>query len=173
MKRVLKNFGTMALIGVLCVAFGTMAQAQTVINGKSAVGTWKTIDDETGDPKSHIQISESGGTYSGKIIKLLKIAPDVAKQSKVGAAGGYSDLTCTTCPAAHGKDQKMIGLKMLWGMKKEGNNRYAQGEIMDPKKGKVYTCTMWLDDSDSSGNTLKVRGWWGFFYRTQTWHRVN
>lgn len=172
MKRVLKNFSQLALVGILMVAFGTMAQAQSVINGKSAVGTWKTIDDETGDPKSHIVISESGGTYSGKIIKLLKVAPEVAAKSKVGAAGGYSDLTCTSCPDAHGKGEKMIGLKMMWGMKKK-SDKYADGEIMDPKKGKVYTCTMWLDEDDSSGNTLKVRGWWGWFYRTQTWHRVN
>jgi uncharacterized protein (DUF2147 family) len=35
---------------------------------------------------------------------------------------------------------------------------------MDPKKGTVYDCKMWIED----GN-LQVRGYIAFFFRTQTW----
>ena len=59
-------------------------------------------------------------------------------------------------------------IQRVTGMKKE-NNRYAQGKILDPKKGKLYSCTMWMKNKD----TLKVRGWLGPFYRTQTWYRVD
>ena len=31
------------------------------------VGLWKTIDDETGRPKSLVRISDAGGTLSGRI----------------------------------------------------------------------------------------------------------
>ena len=48
------------------------------------------------------------------------------------------------------------------------NNEWKGGKIYDPQKGKTYTCTMWLTDN----NTLKVRGYWGLFYQTQTWIRT-
>jgi uncharacterized protein (DUF2147 family) len=47
---------------------------------------------------------------------------------------------------------------------------YEKGSICDPKNGKVYTCEMWLKPGDP--NTLVVRGYWGFIYRTQNWVRV-
>ena len=36
--------------------------------------------------------------------------------------------------------------------------------IMDPKKGTVYDCKLWIE-----GGNLKVRGYVLFIYRTQTW----
>ena len=45
---------------------------------------------------------------------------------------------------------------------------YEGGEILDPKKGKIYKCKIWLENG-----VLKVRGYWGFIYRTQTWYPVN
>ena len=40
---------------------------------------------------------------------------------------------------------------------------YQQG---DKVNGKTYKCTIWLE-----GNNLKVRGYLGIFYETQTWKR--
>ena len=37
---------------------------------------------------------------------------------------------------------------------------------MDPEDGKVYKAEMWLDQG-----RLKVRGYLGLLYRTQTWVR--
>ena len=34
------------------------------------VGKWRTIDDATKKPKAIIQITESGGIYSGRIVAL-------------------------------------------------------------------------------------------------------
>ena len=71
------------------------------------------------------------------------------------------------CPGDR-KGKKVVGMIIVNDMVKE-SNRYASGKILDPKKGKEYGCTMWLTDK----NTLKVRGWWGMLYRTQTWYRVD
>jgi uncharacterized protein (DUF2147 family) len=140
--------------------------AQTSVNGKTALGVWKTVDDETGRVKSHVEIYKSGNKYEAKIVQLLD------KQTlKDSGEKSFADIKCTKCPAEHGKGQTMHGLKMIWDMEKE-SDKWAGGKIMDPKKGKIYTCTFWMDDEDSSGDTLKVRGWVGFFYRTQTWYRV-
>lgn len=130
--------------------------AQTSFDGKTCIGTWKTIDDESGKARSHVEIREEGGKYYGKIVKLLNRTADEDQ-----------DPICDVCPGDR-KGKKVVGMTIVTGMAKE-SNRYGSGKILDPKKGKEYECTMWLTDK----NTLKVRGWWGMFYRTQTWYRVD
>ena len=55
---------------------------------------------------------------------------------------------------------------IMQGLEKKGAD-YSGGNILDPKNGKVYTCKLWLEKGE-----LKVRGYVGIFFRTQTWHRV-
>jgi uncharacterized protein (DUF2147 family) len=43
-------------------------------------------------------------------------------------------------------------------------NKYTNGEILDPKKGKVYDCDLWRE-----GGKLIVRGKIAFLGRNQTW----
>ena len=44
------------------------------LSGQSVLGVWKTIDDNTKDPKSHVKIYEKGGKVYGKVVKLLPTA---------------------------------------------------------------------------------------------------
>ena len=148
------QFGTFVF---LLAFFAQTAAAQTSISGKTCVGTWKTIDDETGKARSHVRIYEAtDGKFYGKIEQLLNRTADEDK-----------DPNCDVCPGDR-KGKKVIGMTIVRGMVKE-SNRYSQGFILDPKKGKEYDCTLWLSEKD----TLKVRGWWGPVYRTQTWYRTN
>ena len=140
--------------------------AQTSVSGKDCTGIWKTIDDEDGKTKSHVEVYEKDGRYFARVIKLLD--PQILKDNNKER---YEDVVCKECPANRGKNKPLLGLQMLWDMKKL-SDKYGEGEIMDPKTGKIYDCTLWLDESDPKGNTLKVRGWLLFFYRTQTWYRV-
>ena len=48
-------------------------------------------------------------------------------------------------------------------MRKKGD-KYEGGKIYNPKNGKTYKCSIWLE-----GNNLKVRGYVAMFYETQTW----
>jgi uncharacterized protein (DUF2147 family) len=57
-------------------------------------------------------------------------------------------------------------MEILQKMKKAGDE-YSEGNILDPENGKIYRCKLWLENGD-----LKVRGYWGPFFRTQTWKRV-
>jgi uncharacterized protein (DUF2147 family) len=163
MKKITNLLG---LLMVVCL-FTTATTAQVSVNGKDCLGVWKTVDDETGRTKSHVEIFKKGNNYHAKIIKLLD--PQTLKDS---GEKRFEDIKCDKCPSDHGKDQSMIGLEMVWDMYKS-SDKWKGGSIMDPKKGKVYTCTMWMDDSDAKGNTLMVRGWVAMFYRTQTWYRIN
>lgn len=139
--------------------------AQISINGKDCIGTWKTIDDETGVTKSTVKIYKKGALYFGEVIEILD--PDALTDS---GEDRYEDILCDECPEDHGKDQPMMGLEIIWDME-EGADKLSGGKIMDPENGKIYTCTIWLDKDDQKGNTLKVRGWLAFFFRTQTWYR--
>ena len=49
------------------------------------------------------------------------------------------------------------------GYRKKGD-KYTNGEILDPKKGKVYDCDLWRE-----GDKLIVRGKIAFLGRNQTW----
>jgi uncharacterized protein (DUF2147 family) len=164
MKRIAHLF---SIVAVGCLLFmSSSASAQTSVNGKDCIGTWKTVDDETGRTKSHVQVFKKGDKYHAKIIQLLD-----EQTLKDSGEKRFEDIKCTKCPSAHGKGQLMYGLEIIWDMDK-ASDKWSGGSIMDPKKGKVYTCTMWMDESDSSGDQLMIRGWVGFFYRTQTWYRV-
>jgi len=134
-------------LGLFFVSFGLSAQSVT--------GKWKTIDDETNKPKSIVEIYEKDGKMYGKIVELFRGADE------------DQDPICEKCKD-HRKGQKIIGMNIVSDMKKDGDE-YSGGEIMDPANGKTYTCKFWLEDA----KTLKVRGYWGFIYRTQTWHKAD
>lgn len=120
----------------------------------SIIGKWKTIDDETGKTKSIVEIYEKNGKFFGKVVKLFRNTNE------------DQDPVCEKC-SDYRKDQKILGMLVITNLKKEGEE-YKDGEILDPKKGKIYRCKIWLEDGK-----LKVRGYWGFLYRTQTWYKEN
>ncbi len=135
---------TLTLIGLFA---GCLAFAQEKI-----VGKWKTIDDETNKPKSIVEITEKNGVFSGKIIKLFR-GPEEDQ-----------DPVCEECDPEDGRYmKKIIGMEILRDMKKSGSE-YSEGTILDPNNGKIYKCKIWLE-----GNNLMLRGYWGPFFRTQTW----
>ena len=120
----------------------------------SVIGKWKTIDDETGKPKSIVEIYERSGKIYGKVVDIL----DAEKKKNL----------CTKCPGED-KNKPVMGLVIIKGLKKDGNE-YNAGKILDPVTGKMYKCFLALEGR----NQLKVRGFIGIslFGRTQTWHRV-
>ena len=123
------------------------------VNGQSAVGTWKTVDDNTGEAKSHIEIYEDNGVLYGKVTSLL-LKP--------------ADTICEACKGDK-KDQPLIGMILLQDLVAE-KDYWSGGTIMDPENGKSYKCKISLDGPDK----LKVRGYIGIeaLGRSQYWHRV-
>lgn len=122
---------------------------------QDVTGKWKTIDDETGEAKSVVEIYKQDGKIYGKVIEIF----DATKR----------DLTCIECSGSD-KDKPILGLVIIKGLEKDGDE-YNDGTITDPNNGKVYKCYIELDGA----NTLNVRGYIGFSLlgRTQTWTRVN
>ena len=77
------------------------------INAQNILGKWKTIDDETGKVKSHVEIYKQGEKYFGKIIKLT----NPKKQNSV----------CTECKGDN-KGKKIDGMVIINNLKKDGGD---------------------------------------------------
>ncbi len=124
-------------------------------NSQTVVGTWKTIDDSTGEVKSHVQVYQKGDKYYGKVLKVLaKDAPEKP--------------LCVACEGTL-KDAPIEGLVIMRDLEKNGR-MYKNGTILDPENGKEYDCKIWLNEDNP--DLLMVRGYILFLYRTQTWERL-
>ncbi|MCC5083889.1 DUF2147 domain-containing protein [Xanthomonas campestris] len=146
-----KTFKTL-IVALPLAAASLLAQA-----ADSPVGRWKTIDDETGKPKSVVQIEQAAnGTLSGKVVEIL--------QSNHGP-----NPTCDKCDGAL-KGKPIKGMTILWGLKPDGTAVWGGGSVLDPAKGKTYKAKITLTDS---GKKLQMRGYVGIeaLGRTQTWVR--
>ena len=133
------------------LAFATPALAADL----SPVGTWTTIDDATGKPKSIVQITENGGKLEGKVLEVL--------QSDQGP-----HPVCKEC-AGERKNQPIEGMTIIWDVEKDGEV-WDGGKILDPKNGKIYKVKLTVTDN---GQKLDVHGYIGFSLlgRSQVWER--
>ena len=123
---------------------------------QSVIGKWKTIDDNTGEPRSIVEVFERGGKIYGKIIKLYR------------KPGEDPDPLCDECePGDHRYQKKIIGMELMEGLLRD-DDEYSGGTILDPDNGKVYRCKIWVEDKQ-----LKVRGYLGPFFRTQNWLKAD
>ena len=120
----------------------------------SVVGRWKTIDGETGKPKSIVEITQAAnGTINGHIVELLN-------PSKPNPA-------CDKCKDDR-KNKPITGMEIIRGMKADGGGEYSGGTILKPDEGKVYKSKMELIEG---GKKLEVSGCIAFICKSQTWLR--
>lgn len=137
------------------IALALAASAPLAFAQMTPVGTWRSIDDKTGEAKSQIIISDNGGTLSGRVTKLLRKEADPT-------------LRCTECSDDR-KDQPVLGMEILrGGAKLEGKDVWEGGKILDPESGRSYNLRL---TPTEGGRKLDVRGYFGPFGRTQTWVR--
>lgn len=125
------------------------------ISAQDVFGTWKTIDDVSGEAKSVVEVYEENGKVYGKVVQILD---PTAPQNPL----------CDAC-TGDDKGKPIVGLTFIKGLTKDGDE-YNDGKILDPENGKEYTCYITLEGADK----LKVRGYIGFSIlgRTQYWHRA-
>jgi uncharacterized protein (DUF2147 family) len=140
----------------VCVAalWGLSAQAQM-----SPVGLWRSIDDETNQPKAEIRITQTGTSgLSGVVERSLMSTPS-------------AEPNCNLCTDDR-KGKPKIGLEIIrGGQQSDGKNVWEGGKILDPENGKNYSLRL---TPIEGGKKLEVRGYIGapLLGRTQTWIRV-
>lgn len=123
---------------------------ENMLAQQAYLGLWKSIDDETKQPRSLIKISIENDQLIARIKEVFPIE------------GQPNETTCKEC-SGDLHQVEIVGLNILTGMTFE-DGVWDNGQILDPKNGKFYDAKIWLDNKK-----LKVRGYIGFFFRTQTW----
>ncbi len=139
----------------VCLALGAAGSSFAQM---TPVGTWRNIDDKTGEAKAEIQIVEKDGALSGRVVKTLRNDPTAKK-------------TCEDCKDDR-KGQEILGMEIIRGVKVEPLSEFlwgGGGKILDPENGKEYAVKM---SPKEGGQKLQVRGYIGPFYRTQVWLRA-
>ena len=131
----------------------TWRRAGSAADPGSPLGIWEAVDERYG-PTPTVEVREEDGRLFGRVVKV-HVRPDEGP-----------DPICSRCAGSR-NGQKVIGMNILWGHRREGD-RWVAGTILDPENGKEYSSTVWLEGRD----VLRVRGHWGPFHRTQTWRRV-
>lgn len=125
----------------------------------SPVGLWRSIDDESKQPKAEIRITQkTADGLSGVVEKGLQNNPN-------------TEPNCNLCTDDR-KGQPKIGMEIIRGGQQiDGKAVWEGGKILDPENGKNYSLRLTPIDG---GKKLEVRGFIGapILGRTQTWIRV-
>ena len=137
-----------ALITLLFLIPGAAIAA----SADDVVGIWLTVGG-----KSHVQITQAGGQYSGNLIWLK----EPLRNGKPKMDDKNPDAKLRTRP--------LVGLSLLSGFTFK-NGEWVNGKIYNPEDGKTYACQMKLKNA----NTLEVRGYvmgMTALGKTQVWTR--
>ncbi len=116
-------------------------------------GIWESRDEKTNKIDSFIEVYKKGRKAYAKVIDIV----DKNGQNTV----------CDKCKGEN-KNKPILGMNILYGLTKK-ESEWSDGEILDPRNGKKYTCYIKLVGK----NKLKIRGYIGFalFGRTTYWYR--
>lgn len=137
---------------LLSFIFYVLCSTTAFSQSDDIIGIWLTED-----KSAHVEIYKTNQIYYGKIVWLKE--PNNPKTGKPWLDEKNQDGVK--------KSQTLMGSLVLWGFKYE-DDAYTNGKVYDSRDGKVYTGKLWLTDQ----KTLKMRGYIGFLYSTETWTRV-
>lgn len=156
MRNVHTSMATKKLAASLTLLSAISLRADTV---DLLPGTWEQIDDATGRVQSLVRITRTeNDAYQGFVEKIIP------------APGDDPNPKCESCPGKR-RNQPVLGMQIIEGLKRKGDGLYEGGEILDPDDGTLYGLKIVVLEK---GKKLDVRGYIGIalFGRSQIWRRA-
>ena len=120
----------------------------------SIEGYWKSIDEQTSKASGYWKLEVKDNRLLGYLVNYPDMKPD---------------NTCIVCTGKLKEFYEKPIQGTAWiNLRKNKDGVWKDGYIIDSGEGKKYKAQIWVED----GN-LMMRGYIGFFYRTQTWLRTD
>lgn len=118
-----------AMIGAFLLLAGVVFAADP------AVGLWKSIDDKTGEVTALWRVYEKDGMLYGAIAATVGTPQDSLAEA---CKDSYKNFPVSGVV----NKMKVVDTPWIFGMKKESEGNWKDGNIIDPSNGKMYGCVM-------------------------------
>jgi uncharacterized protein (DUF2147 family) len=126
-------------VAMLLFAGRAILLASTALTAAAAESRLEGLWQTPGEMSAILRFTEMKGEYRG-VVDSIPGAED-------------EDLRCTACTGAR-RNQPLLNMELVWGLKHVGGGEYTGGSALDPDTGGIYRCSVTIAEN---GRQLRIR----------------